>query len=753
MPDRQPQPTIGGMFGQALGQGLLGYMNQYTRQSAIDRALGMYNKAQTPQEQTYAIANLPIEEQQTLMPLLVNQQKMQQLQQKAQREQQESSILDNVLGNLLQEEAGINDKGILPGDEISAGVSLKDIQNLSPEAKKFAIQQLQQKRKEEREESKTARQETKEFRKKVLDDFKDYKSTTMRLDRMKLLNKEGDLDTPVFAAMMNKLGIPAFLSADSQEFDKLSKDLLKNIRTFFGARINQVEVENFLKTIPTLTQSPEGRDRVIANLQKLIEGQKVYYEAYKDVMKGRKSPPSDLEERVMEKADEKLNALAEDFILGFNKPGQTEQAAQVPGAEKRAAKNGKDSSKANELGTVRALRGATRSGSRAAETIAGLPGDVASAVGSLVSEPDREKVGIAKGFTGIKEAGKSAIKDAVGAFRKIFPTSGELKDFSEKISGGFTKSRSKAEEISDEMVSDIAALGTGGMNIAKGIGVSVASQLGKGVTSLFTKSEGKQEAAKIGTMFLASVINPKRTANFVKTLYQDAKSLVPEGASVVSKPLKSELSSIEKSLAKGGIQPSSNVPASKAISEMKNVLKKETVPVEDLLQAKVNINEELGKIWQSADLDKVGKRAARRKLLEVQNSIQKSIEIYGKENPEFFAKYKAADSAFAAEKSSRKAMDFIKKSAKNLKIGALLGGTEAGLIYAGHGAAAPISTAIGIGAIKTGEPIVRFMKDPTWRKYYIQVMKSALNENKIATAKNLAKLNNQTEKLNNKKGK
>jgi len=770
-PQQEKRPGLGSAFssalGEGLGQSLLSSVTQQMQQSAVDRALGQLKPGMSPEQMMQVGAQLPPEQQQLFLkgylPMVQQQQEQEQQQQMSQmkqrQEQQQSSALDNILGGMLTQEEEEETGGIISSvspekqqrDASEKESIMSELSKLPLAEKKFAIQQLQEKKKEEREETKTALQETKDYRKKVLDDYKDYRSTNMRLERMKKLNKEGDMDTPIFGAMMSKLGFSSFLTPDTQEFDKLSKDLLKNIRTFFGARINQIEVENFLKTIPTLSQSPEGRERVIENLQKLSEGQKVYYDTYKEIMKGRKNPPLNLEEMVLEKSDDKLDAIAEDFVGGFKQPGPEEEVAMVPGIEEapiatqEVTPEKKEKLSYSEWIKSRqgkpppeAGRQIVRSLSRAAETVAGIPGDVAELAASLPSEK-------MPGLKRLQEAGES--------FRKVFPTSGELKDFSEKVSGGFTKPQSKTEEISDEIVSDIASLGSGGMSLARVLAISAISQMAKQFTGMVSKNEKAPEIAKMGTMFLSSMINPKRTATFVKTLYEDAKSLVPKEAAVASKPLLSEIKSLEKTLAKGGVQPASYGPAKKAASELKTVLSKKTIPVEDLLQAKVNINEELGKIWQTADLDKVGKRTARRELLNVQGVVQKGIKEYGLKNPEFLTKYKAADAAYAAEKSSKKAMDFIKKTSKTLKFSALAGGTELGLILAGQGAYAPAAAVAGIGAFKAGEPLVRFMKDPSWRRYYTKSIVSALNENKAATAKNLAKLNKRTEQLEKTEGK
>src|SRR5690606_13108425 len=99
---------------------------------------------------------------------------------------------------------------------------------------------------------------------------KDARDNDMRLNKMKVLNDSGKLTSPVYASLLNALehGIFGFglnlkgtLNPESQEFEKLSTDFLKNAKTYFGNRMTQQEVQLFLKTIPQLSMSKQARDR------------------------------------------------------------------------------------------------------------------------------------------------------------------------------------------------------------------------------------------------------------------------------------------------------------------------------------------------------------------------------------------------------------------------------------------------------------------------------------------------------------
>ncbi len=86
-----------------------------------------------------------------------------------------------------------------------------------------------------------------------------------KLDRIAELK---DVPEPLLYETMQTLGIPtAIFSAEGEELEKLSNDLTKNIQQFYGSRILQSEFQNFLKSIPTLKNSQEGRERIIENMK------------------------------------------------------------------------------------------------------------------------------------------------------------------------------------------------------------------------------------------------------------------------------------------------------------------------------------------------------------------------------------------------------------------------------------------------------------------------------------------------------
>jgi hypothetical protein len=156
----------------------------------------------------------------------------------------------------------------------------------------------------------------KEYREKILNGKEAYERDKGVLNQMQQIQEKGNLPKPLAASLLQKLGLPLGLleNPDAEQFEKLSQELMKNIMGTYGSRILQSEVVSFMKSIPTLLNSPEGQKRLIKQWQILNEGKKAYYDSYKEVQKSNpKRLPADLHEQVLERAEPKLERMAKEF--------------------------------------------------------------------------------------------------------------------------------------------------------------------------------------------------------------------------------------------------------------------------------------------------------------------------------------------------------------------------------------------------------------------------------------------------------
>ena len=188
--------------------------------------------------------------------------------------------------------------------------------------------------------------ETKADRTAILNDAKGAKDNLARLDRMGELSKHGKLSSPLYLDFLKKTGfdIPALTTPDSEEFRKLEVDFLRDAKSIFGARVTSYEVAQFLKSIPSLSQSKQGRERVIKNLKIMNEGKLVRAQALRDVLKENNgTPPLDLAEQVEDKASPKIDKLLNEFRLGKSSKSFNDlpPASQYNGQKIRDKESGK----------------------------------------------------------------------------------------------------------------------------------------------------------------------------------------------------------------------------------------------------------------------------------------------------------------------------------------------------------------------------------------------------------------------------
>lgn len=161
----------------------------------------------------------------------------------------------------------------------------------------------------------------------------EYKAATnedIRLDRMGVLDKEGNVSTPALIKALDFIGLPIGILSNpaTEEYRKLESDFIRDVsKVFPGGKITNYEVQAYLKTIPTLLNSTEGRKSIIRNRKLLNEAKKARYEEYKKIIKensGKK--PQNLGLLLEERIAGKISSLEDKFISGIE--GEIEKFQQ-----------------------------------------------------------------------------------------------------------------------------------------------------------------------------------------------------------------------------------------------------------------------------------------------------------------------------------------------------------------------------------------------------------------------------------------
>lgn len=371
-------------------------------------------------------------------------------------------------------------------------------------------------------------------------------------------------------------------------------------------------------------------------------------------------------------------------------------------------------------------RHAARIGSRVAETIGGIPGDIQELIRSGVFS------GIEK-LTGKPLTAEQEKKSRAG---KIIPSSSEIKQFSEEASKGYTKAKNTQEELADEYATTVASL-LGPMKFRKALGVAALGMgAKKGVESLGF-GEGTQEATKLGTMLISSMFNPKGVKKLYTNYYNESLRHAPEGTLVSAKPLEHKLNSLKKKLSSG-----IEAPTEKAVlDDLEKVLEKVKngkVDVREMMATNRSINERMG--------DPTLLIRGKNLYPELKKAVNDSIKLY--KNPEFIKNWRSANEAFAGFSQSQKLSRYITRHIGNKPLQHVLLGTFAEAAAGHPEAILPTIAAsggafLGIKGIELGQ---RIFSNPTLRKYYGEVLLHAAKEDSVAMMKSAKKLEKALEK-------
>jgi hypothetical protein len=370
------------------------------------------------------------------------------------------------------------------------------------------------------------------------------------------------------------------------------------------------------------------------------------------------------------------------------------------------------------------LRGGSRQASRAVETLAGIPGEIGDIVQSGVLSGLESLVGIPS---------SNEAKEKMKGYRP--PTSQELQNVSEKASKGYLSPKNETEEGIDEFTKTVTSL-LGPMKFRKALALaSIGTGVQKGLKTLGF-DEPIQDLGKFGSIFTLSMFNPKGVQKLYSGLYDKVKNSVP-GIDLDVKSLETRLNTIERHLKKGVATTTKNAVL-KPVEELKSKIKNGKISAEDLIQARFDVNELMG----DPELLKRGKNAFPLVTSAINKTIKQSPNLPSQIKKDFIA----ADEAYGAFQQSKKASNFIKKNLpdKPLK-SALFGAALEALTY--PEAIVPTGAAIiaGGAGIKFYELIKRVNANPTMRKYYLEMLKAASNENKTATLKFVHKLDKELE--------
>ena len=104
---------------------------------------------------------------------------------------------------------------------------------------------------------------------------------------------------------------------DTEEFEKLSADFVKDAKAIFGARLTDTDLKAFMATVPTLAQTDNGKKQLIRNIRAFNDLVHVQEQAADQIIRANNGKiPANLQILVEDMTGEYLDEIAQNIING-----------------------------------------------------------------------------------------------------------------------------------------------------------------------------------------------------------------------------------------------------------------------------------------------------------------------------------------------------------------------------------------------------------------------------------------------------
>lgn len=364
-----------------------------------------------------------------------------------------------------------------------------------------------------------------------------------------------------------------------------------------------------------------------------------------------------------------------------------------------------------------ALRHISRTGARIGEAALGLPGEVVELAKSL---PEGPKI-FQREPSFVQKAGKKLLEK--------LPTSQDLRKFTHSYFGDYTEPQGEWEKMGDDFTQDVTRMVIPGGKVKNAMYIATGANVVKKGMEKLGFSESAQDVGKLGTMFTLSLINPKGVQNFYTQKYRDAAGALPD-VELPAKNLRSTLNYLESKLNQGITSEPTKKRVLSVVDNLRSKIQGGKINSKELWESKKDIN----KIMGDPELFQYAEHYFPRLTKRMNFLLKKSPEL----PKEFKDSLIAGDQAFGSLHQSQKASRFLKKLNPGKGIGGIL--IAQALHSPEHLPAVAGGLAAGGGVVKSYELLKRINSNPTMRKYYLNMIKSASEENAANAAHYMHKL-------------
>ena len=384
------------------------------------------------------------------------------------------------------------------------------------------------------------------------------------------------------------------------------------------------------------------------------------------------------------------------------------------------------------------LRHGARNIANIGSTIAGLPGDIAAVGSEYVVNPTKKLLG--------QETTPWAERDE----SKYLPGSQKIKETLREKTGGYLAPKNTTEQFWDDVVENTALLFTPGAQatrffgtlrgapklinaFAKGLGAQVVGNEVK----KFSGSESTGDMAKIGSMFMLSMLDRPSAMRQIGHLYEQAERSIPQGAVTSGQSLENAMNNLSHDITRG--RPHGNLSPPEAFvvqqaENTRNLIQGGFIPVDQAMAQLRTINQHLenrlpGLPWRQ-------RRGVRVRASQINGAINDTLRQYGRNNPLFAESFHPAQRATQAIHQSNHVANWVNrqiiKPGANETLYSLLG-------HSGVGKAVGGAALVGVPyqGVKLFERIVR---SPFLRRIYGEAVGAAMRENSVQFNKKVAQL-------------
>lgn len=373
----------------------------------------------------------------------------------------------------------------------------------------------------------------------------------------------------------------------------------------------------------------------------------------------------------------------------------------------------------------------------AGSAIAGTPGNIAHLLGA---GSEALQGGLNK-LTGVDTGPSSSTK-----FLKSIPGSEDIKEMFDLLTSNQYKPQNELEAKMQEGVEDMASLLSGGTGFLKSLVVTAGGALSK-LASEELGFENLGDKTKMATQFVLGMFNPKGAQKFMQNSYNKAEKLIPQNAAISSANFEKQAKDLYAELKKGIASVPSKAPVAQSVKDMYKNAKNGQIDIRDLMEARRNLNEKrTSLVFDPIYKGKEVKKSLAKNFEKAMDVIDNTLNEYAKTNPQAMKYYRQANDAYRGIAQSRQVSDAISRMTKKygkhmiapLGVEAVLAPASMGYLATGLGT--------GYGLLKGGEFVHRLTMNPTLRKYYIESMTAAINQQSAQYIRSANKLAKEMEK-------